>query len=159
MGALLLAAGACTVAAGLGNARKGNSGFLVLNGISCSALGLLVSYGAFRPVAFRAVAFWILAMAVSIGVYELATARGLQGHRADAWLSCAAGVLSACFALAFLSFLFRWMKLDPSPSPQTFLWLGSYFAFSALWMLGLTLHHVMPRTANHSMSSRVLPTA
>lgn len=103
MGALLLAAGVCTVAVGLWNARKGNSGFLVLNGISCSALGLLVSYGAFRPVAFRTVAFWIAAMAVSIGMYELATARGLQGHRADAWLSCAAGVLSACFALAFPS--------------------------------------------------------
>jgi len=159
MSMLVLAAGACTVVAGLWNLRKGNSWLLVLNGISCSALGLLLSFGASRPVAFRTVAFWIVAMAVSIGMYELTTAQALRWHLADAWFLGAAGVLAACFALAFLAFLFRWMKLDPSPSPQTFYWLSSYFAFSALCMLNLALRHLRPQATNHAMGSRVLPTA
>jgi len=31
----------------------------------------------------------------------------------------------------------RWIKLEPSPSGQTFYWVGSYFAFTAIALIGL----------------------
>jgi hypothetical protein len=144
MGALFLAASACTIAAGLWSGNKGNSWFLVLNGIACSALGVLMSLGASRPIAFRTIAQVIVAMAVSMGLYEMAAARELRGHLADMWLFIAAGVLSSGFAAVFLAFVFRWIKLDPGPSSQTFHWLGSYFGFSALCMLFLAVRCMRP---------------
>lgn len=153
MGMLALAAGACTIAAGIWSSREGNSWLLVLNGLTCSSLGLLVTLGATRPVAFRAIALLIVVMAVSIGMYELATARTLRGHLIDEWLLGAAGVVSVGFAVAFLAFVLRWIKLDPSPSAQTFYWLGSYFGFTAICMLGLALR-LNGRVHIHRMPSR-----
>jgi len=151
-GMLALAIGACTVAAGIWNLRKSNSWLLVLNGIVCSVLGLLVRSS--RPVAFRTIALFIVVMAVSMGVYELVAARGPREHM-EKWLLDAAGIVSLGFALAFLAFVLHWLKLDPSPSSQTFNWLGSYFGFSAICMLGLALLLFNPRPALHS----ALPTA
>jgi uncharacterized membrane protein HdeD (DUF308 family) len=151
-GMLALAIGACTVAAGIWNLRKSNSWLLVLNGIVCSVLGLLVRSNG--PVAFRTVALFIVVMAVSMGVYELVAARGPREHM-EKWLLDAAGIVSLGFALAFLAFVLHWLKLDPSPSAQTFNWLGSYFGFSAICMLALALLQFNPRPALHS----ALPTA
>ncbi|HTZ90347.1 MAG TPA: hypothetical protein VMA71_08400 [Alloacidobacterium sp.] len=148
LGVLALAIGACTVAAGIWNLRKSNSWLLVLNGLACGALGLLVRSN--RPVAFRTLALFIVVMAVSIGVYQLATARTLRQHRMDEWLLGAAGIVSFGFALAFLAFVLHWLKLDPSPSAQTFNWLGSYFGFSAVCMLGLAALQLKPGAALHS---------
>jgi uncharacterized membrane protein HdeD (DUF308 family) len=139
LGVLALAAGVCTIAASVGSSRRENSWLLVLNGLACSSLGFLVTLGATRPIAFRTIALVIVVMAVSIGLYELATARTLRGHPIDEWLLGTAGVVSACFAAAFLAFVLRWIKLDPSPSAQTFQWLGSYFGFTAICMVGLAL--------------------
>jgi uncharacterized membrane protein HdeD (DUF308 family) len=155
LGMLALAIGACTVAAGIWNLRKSNSWLLVLNGLTCSTLGLLVRSN--RPVAFRTVALFIVVMALSIGIYELAIARTLRGQRVDEWLLGVAGIISFGFALAFLAFVFRWLKLDPSPSAQTFNWLGSYFGFSAICMLGLALLQFMPKTALHSKPNNAFP--
>lgn len=93
-----LAAGVCTVAAGISNAREANSWLLVLNGLACSALGIMVALGASRPITFRSLALVIAVMAVSIGLYELVTAQTLRGHRVDEWLLAAAGVVSVGFA-------------------------------------------------------------
>jgi uncharacterized membrane protein HdeD (DUF308 family) len=142
LGLLALAAGICTIAASVWGSRKNNSWLLVLNGLACSSLGLLVTLGAIgatRPIAFRTIALVIVIMAMSIGLYELATARTLRGHPIDEWLLGAAGVVSVGFAVAFLAFVLRWIKLDPSPSAQTFHWLGSYFGFTAICMVGLAL--------------------
>ena len=138
MGVLALAAGACMIAASIWGSRKGTSWLLVLNGLACSALGLLFTFRT-GPIAFRTVALLIAAMAMSIGAYELATARTLRRHRADEWLLRAAGVASVGFALAFLAFVFGWIKLDPGSAAQTLHWVGSYFGFSAICMLGLAL--------------------
>lgn len=149
-GLLALAAGVCTIGVGIWNSKKPTSWLLVLNGLVCSALGLLVRSN--RPVAFRTVALFIVVMAVSIGIYELATAGALRRHM-EKWLLDAAGIVSLGFALAFLAFALRRLKLDASPSAQTFNWLGSYFAFSAICMLALALFQLRPRAAmgNHSL--------
>jgi len=142
LGLLALAAGVCTIAASVWGSRKGNSWLLLLNGVACSSLGLLVTLGATgatRPIAFRTIALVIVIMAMSIGLYELTTARTLRGHLIYEWLLGAAGVVSVGFAVAFLAFVLRWIRLDPSPSAQTFDWLGSYFGFTAICMVGLAL--------------------
>ncbi|HWZ50430.1 MAG TPA: DUF308 domain-containing protein [Granulicella sp.] len=158
LGMLALAAGACTIAASIWSSRKGDSWLLVLNGLACSAFGLLVTLGATRPIAFRTIALLIVVMAVSIGIYELATARALWWHLADEWLFGAAGVVSIGFAVAFLAFVLRSIKLDPGSPAQTFYWLGSYFGFSAVCMLALALRLNGPRVHIHRISSRTLPT-
>jgi uncharacterized membrane protein HdeD (DUF308 family) len=161
LGLLALAAGVCTIAASVWGSRKDNSWLLVLNGLACSSLGLLVTLGAIgatRPIAFRTIALVIVIMAMSIGLYELTTARTLRGHPIDEWLLGAAGVVSVGFAVVFLAFVLRWIKLDPSPSAQTFHWLGSYFGFTAICMVGLALRLNGLRVHIHRMSSRKLQT-
>lgn len=155
LGILALAMGACTIAAGIWKARKSYSWLLVLNGLARSVLGLLVRSN--RAVTFRTVALLIVVMAASIGLYELVAAQTLHGVRVGKWLLDAAGIVSFGFALAFLGFVLRWLKLDPSPSAQTFNWLGSYFGFSAICMLGLALLQFMPKTALHSRTNSAFP--
>ncbi len=155
LGILALAIGVCTIAAGIWNLRRSNAWLLVLNGLACSTLGLLV--GSNRAVTFRTVALFIVVMAVSIGVYQLAAARMSREHRVDEWLLTAAGTVSLGFALAFLAFVLRWLKLDPSPSVQTFNWLGAYFGFSAICMLWLAFRQFKPRITVPHMSNNTLP--
>jgi uncharacterized membrane protein HdeD (DUF308 family) len=137
MGMLALAAGACTIAAAIWSSRKGKSWLLVMNGVACSVLGLILAFWT-GPLAFRTVALLIVVMAMSVGIYELAAARRLRRYL-DEWLFGAAGMVSVGFALAFLGFVLRWIKLEPSSPAQTLHWLGSYFGFSAICMLGLAL--------------------
>jgi len=137
LGELTLAAGACTIATGVWNASKSNSWLLVLNGLATSALGALFAFWT-GPLAFRTVALLIAIMAMSIGVYELATARTLRRLR-DESLFGAAGIACVGFAFAFLAFVFGWMKLEPPAWAQSLRWLGSYFGFSAICMLMLIM--------------------
>ena len=139
LGLLALAAGVCTIAASVWRSRKDNSWLLVLNGLATSSLGILVTLGATRPITFRTIALVIVLMAMSIGLYEVTTARTFRGHLIDEWLLGAAGLASFGFAVVFLAFVLRWIKIDPSPSAQTFNWLGSYFGFTAICMVGLAL--------------------
>jgi uncharacterized membrane protein HdeD (DUF308 family) len=157
LGSVALAAGACTIAAAIWNSSQGRSWFLLLNGLACIALGLLISLGANRPVAFRTIALLIALMAASIAVHELVTARALRGLPVGEWLLVAAGVVSIGFAGVFFGFARGWIRLEPSPSGQTFYWLGSYFAFSALCMLGFALRQFRPPTATYNMSDSALP--
>jgi uncharacterized membrane protein HdeD (DUF308 family) len=138
LGSVTLAAGVCTAASGILRLREARSWLLVLNGLACGALGLIFNLGTSRPIGFRTIALLIVVMATSIGIYELAVAR--TWRLADEWLLGVAGAVSIGFALVFLAFILRWIKLEPSPSGQTFRWLGSYFAFSAICALGLALH-------------------
>lgn len=78
----------------------------------------------------------IVVMAMSIGIYELVAGRALRRF-ANEWVLDAAGVASACFAFAFLAFVFRWIKLDPGAPTQSLHWLGCYFGVSAIGMLVL----------------------
>ncbi len=140
-GKLMLAAGVSTIAAGIWKPAKGKSWLLVLNGVACSALGLIFAFWTGR-LAFTIVALLVVVMAMSIGAYALATARTLrrQHQLLGEWLLAASGVASFAFALAFSAFVFRWIKLDPASPGQSLRWLGAYFGFSAICMLGLALH-------------------
>jgi uncharacterized membrane protein HdeD (DUF308 family) len=137
VGRLTLAAGACTIAAGIWSFREGKSRPLVLNGLACSVLGLTLAFWR-GSLAFRTIALLIVGLAISIGIYELSTALALPRHLADTWLPGAAGLASLGFVLAFLAMGFRWVPLEPGPA-QTVNWLGAYFGFSAICMLGLAL--------------------
>jgi multisubunit Na+/H+ antiporter MnhB subunit len=141
---IALAAGVCTIATGIWNVREANSWLLVLNGLACSALGIMVALGASRPITFRSIALAIVVMAVSLGLYELVAAKTLRGHRVDEWLLTTAGAVSVGFAGVFLGFVLGWIRLEPSPSAQTFHWLGSYFGFSSICMLGLAWGYFRP---------------
>jgi len=157
LGLVALPAGVCTVATGIWNAREANSWLLVLNGLACSALGTVVVLGASRQITFRSIAIAIVVMAVSIGLYELVTAKTLPRHRVDEWLLTAAGVIAIGFGGVFLGFVFGWIRLDPSPSAQTFDWLGSYFGFSSICMLVLAWGYFRPRSAIPSVGNDALP--
>jgi uncharacterized membrane protein HdeD (DUF308 family) len=148
LGKLTLAAGLCTIAAGALITTEGKRWLLVLNGLCCSSLGLYLTF--WSRSAFRTMALLIVLMAMSLGTYELATAGRLRSQRALEWLAGAAGIVSLGFAAVFLAFVFRWIKLNPASPAQTFLWLGSYFGFSALCMLGtarLPLGHAKFRSS------------
>lgn len=138
LGKLALAAGACTIAAGIWRSVRGQCWLLVLNGLALSALGLIFYKLTHYRISLRTVELLFVVMAMSIGIHELVTARMLRRHRADEWFPSLAGAASVGFALAFFAVGFRWIKLDPG-SHSDLLWFGSYFGFSAICMLGLAL--------------------
>jgi uncharacterized membrane protein HdeD (DUF308 family) len=139
LGKLILLAGACTIAAGVWRSGNGKSWLLMLNGIALGTLGLLHEFSRFR-FSFGTIALLLFVMATSAGVFEFVAARTLRGRRhvADRWLLGSAGVVSVGFALAFLLLGFRWIQIQPG-SHIELLWLGFYFGFSAVCMLGLGL--------------------
>jgi uncharacterized membrane protein HdeD (DUF308 family) len=140
LGKLALAAGACMITAGVWRSATGKGWLLVLNGLALGALGV-IQYGLTRfRISFLTVTLLIILMAMSIGLLELVIARTLrrQRHFADGWFLALAGVASFGFAVAFLALGFRWIKIEPG-SHSDLLWLGSYFGFSAICMLGLAL--------------------
>jgi hypothetical protein len=77
----------------------------------------------------------------------------------DEWLLAGAGMVSVGFAGVFLGFVTGWIRLAPSPSGETFYWLGAYFGFSAVSMLGLALGQVRPPASMHGVRTGILPTA
>src|SRR5450756_509389 len=95
LGKLALAAGACTITAGMWRSATGKSWLLVLNGLALSALGLIFTFRT-GPLAFRTIALLLVVMAMSIGIFELVIARTLrrQRHGADEWLLGLAGAAS-----------------------------------------------------------------
>lgn len=140
LGELAMAAAACTIAAGSWRSTNGRSWLLVLNGLALGALGL-IQYALVRyPISFLTIALLIMVMATSLGGFELAIAKTLRrrGDRADGWFLTAAGVASAGFALAFLALGLRWIPIEPG-SHLDLLWLGAFFGFSAICMVGLAL--------------------
>ncbi len=137
---LTLAAGACTIAAGLWRSAKGKSWLLVLNGLALSAYGLIPLFFWARPLSFLLFARLLVVMAMSLGILELVTARSLrrERHIADEWFFSLAGAASVGFAVAFLALIFGWIQLERRPfHPSLFLWLASYFGFSAICLLWL----------------------
>ena len=155
LGKLALAAGACTIAAGIWRSAQGKSWLLVLNGLALIALGSIFTFWT-GPLAFRTIALLLVVIAMSIGIFELVIARALRRHVADEWLLGLAGAASFGFALAFFAFAFGWIRLEPRPHAD-FIWFGSYFGFSAICMLGLALRLNSLRAAIHRMAGSALP--
>jgi hypothetical protein len=140
MSRIALAAGLCTIAAGIWSFGNRRSWLLVLNGLAFSAYGLipLVWKG---PLSFLFFARLLMVMAISIGIFELLTTRTVRRqHPADGWFLGLAGIGSFGFALAFLALTIGWIQLESRPlHASLFLWLVSYFGFSAICMLAFAL--------------------
>jgi hypothetical protein len=102
-------------------------------------------------IAFRTVALLIIVMSVSLGVDQSVTARSLPRPDAAKWLHGAAGEINFGFSMVFLAVVLCLIKLDPTSPAQTFVWLGSYFGFSAICMLGIALRE---QREGHSRSGQ-----
>lgn len=136
MGMLALAAGVCTIAGGLWISRNRKAWLFMLNGAALSTLGLIFLFWR-GPLAFRTIALLLIVMAVSAGILALTAALNLRGHVSDKWLLGLAGALAAGFALTFFVLGFGWIRLA---RPELLnLWMGSFFAFSAICLLGLAV--------------------
>jgi uncharacterized membrane protein HdeD (DUF308 family) len=138
MGMLALAAGACAIAAGLWSSGKDNSWLLSLYGLALGAYGLIAVSPLVRgPLSFRPVSLLFVVMAASIGAFALRTAQTLPGGVPERWFLGVAGVASIGFAFSFVAVGFNWVRLG---SPYSFwIWMSSYFAFCAIFMLWLAL--------------------
>jgi uncharacterized membrane protein HdeD (DUF308 family) len=137
LGKLAVAAGACAIAAGIWRSTKNICWLLVLNGAALGALGLIFN-GILGPrVSFRTIVELLVVVAMSMGILELATARNLRSV-SDKWILGLAGAASIGFALVFLALGLDWIKPEPR-THSDILWVGSYFGFSAICMLGLAL--------------------
>jgi hypothetical protein len=99
----------------------------------------------------------IVVMAASVGILALAIARSLRRHVRDKWFFGLAGAASVGVALAFLALVNGWIPLERRAiHPASFLWVCLYFAFAAIFMLGLGLR-LHGRAASQSGEWEALP--
>ena len=145
-GLLALAAGICTIAAGIWNSAKDHKAkwwLLVADGVFVSAAGCVFIVA--DRFTFRTVTHTIAGLAVIIGMLEVAAARRLRRHLPDEWFLGLAGITSIAFAVSFL-------LIKPEETGTIFTWLGSYAAFSAICMLGVALRLRSLRATIHHMA-------
>ena len=134
MGLLALAAGACTIAAGLWSGGKDHSWLLSLHGFALAAFGaIIVSPLVEGPLSFRPVSLLFTVMAASVGAFALHTARAQRRNtRGGRWFPIAVGAASIAFAFSFVAVGF--LKII---KPMFFSWMSSYFVLCAVFMLWL----------------------
>jgi uncharacterized membrane protein HdeD (DUF308 family) len=143
---LALAAGVCTIAAGIWRSASGKSWLLLLNGLTLSVYGSMPLFWR-GPLRFDFFARLLVVTALTFGILALAIARTLRRRVADLWLFGLAGAASVCFAFALLALANHWIHLEHRLfRPSLFLWLCVYFGFSAIcmWGLALRLHKLGP---------------
>jgi hypothetical protein len=131
LGGLTLLAGACSIVVA-------KTWPLRLHGVSLSALGIIYCVFAnhFR-VGILTVALLAVFASLSAAVLDLDLARTMR-HPVSAVLIASAGVVSLVFAGSFLALGLRWLVLGPGSHLDLRL-LGSYFAVTAVAMLGLSV--------------------
>jgi hypothetical protein len=142
-GRFVLAAGVCSIAAGIWRPTKGmgalSAALLVLNGLALSVFGG-IGYFWRGPLSFSLFALLIVGMAMSVGILALAIARTLRRHVPDKWFFGLAGAASVGVAIAFIALVNGWVPLERRAfHPAIFLWVCFYFAFAAILMVGLGL--------------------
>jgi hypothetical protein len=144
MSVLALVAGACAIIAGLWNSGRGSSWLLSLHGLALGAFGLIgVSPLVRRPLGFRPISLLFVLMAVGVGAFALGTAQ-IRSGAPNRWFLAVSGAASLGFACSFIAVGFGWVRLELPPS--YWIWMSSYFAFTALCMLSMAvrLHGVGP---------------
>ena len=155
MGMVAMAAGVLAIAAGIWGSKKGKPWLLALNGLALSAFALITTFWYRRPLSFRPISLLFVAMALSVGILALATAPRLRRHVAGEWLLGTAGAASVAFAVSFFAVGFRWIRLEPPYA--YFVWMSSYFGFTAICMLGVAVRLNSLRADIHRMARRALP--
>lgn len=143
-GIMAAAAGVFTVLAGIWRSREGKSWLLVLDGLCICAVGVLLILS--QSITFSMVVSALVALAMIIGVLELAAARLVRRHMPDEWFLICAGIASLAFGLTFL-------VVRPDQAASTLIWLGSYSGFSAICMAGLALRLRNMRASVHKLAS------
>src|SRR5580693_352828 len=133
-GRFVLAAGVCSIAAGIWRPTKGmgalSAALLVLNGLALSVFGG-IGYFWRGPLSFSLFALLIVGMAMSVGILALAIARTLRRHVPDKWFFGLAGAASVGVAIAFVALVNGWVPLERRAfHPAIFLWVCFYFAFA-----------------------------
>ena len=156
---LALAAGACTIAAGIWRSTEGKSWLLLLNGLTLSVYGSMPLFW-HGPLRFDFFARLLVVTAMTFGILALAIARTLRRQVADEWLVGLVGAASVCFAWALLALANHWIPLEHRLfRPSLFLWLCVYFGFSAIcmWGLALRLHKLGPSQTSQWTPPAPLP--
>ena len=142
--------GACAIAAGLWSVGKGYSWLLSLHGLALSVFGAIaVSPLVKGPLSFRPISLLFVLMAVSVAAFALRTAQTLRSDPPGKWFLSRSGAASIGFAFSFLAVGFGWLRLEPS---HFWIWMSSYFAFCATFMLWLAL-----RVRGHRTSAIEIP--
>jgi len=153
MGMLAVAAGVCAIAAGLWTSLRDNSWLLSLYGLALGTFGFIGLSPLVRgPLSFRPVSLVFVVMAVSIGVFALATARRLRGSALDMAILTVAGAVSLGFAFSFFAVGFHWVTLGPR---SFWIWMALYFGFCAMFMLWMAFRG-HSRASFHSSQTETL---
>jgi hypothetical protein len=138
IGVLALAAGACAIAVGLWNSGRTMAWLLSLHGLALGAFGLIgVSPLVRGPLGFRPVSLLFVLMAVSLGAYAFGAAQSRKSSVHDRWFFTLCGAALLGYACSFIAVGFGWVRLEPWYS--YWIWMSSYFAFTALCMLRMAL--------------------
>jgi hypothetical protein len=125
LGMVALTAGLCTIAVGT---RVFRSWPLALNGVAFCALGLLSLLSNYR-ISFRLIAVVLAVLAATLATH-------LGQRRLWTWNPSAA--VPVGFAVAFLAMALGWTA--PGRPESIYIWMGSYFGFSAACLLTLFRH-------------------
>ncbi len=131
--ALLAALGTIAVAV---LKSAGGTNWLLLHAVALGALGV-IQYGFthFR-ISILTVALVVILMPLSME-WALVQALGRQRPNGERWLLVLTGAVSAGFVVGFLALGFRWLAVGAGAHTDL-LWLGSFFGFEAICMLGLS---------------------
>jgi len=130
LGRLVLATGACAIAAAVRTAPR--NWFLALNGMGFGFLGLVLN-GVFGfRIGFRAIAFLILITALSMAAVEWRAGLRLRHEQHDwrAVIFIVSALLLLLFGAIFGVMTITGLKTAPGSNPELVL-LGWYFALSA----------------------------
>ncbi len=155
MSMLALVAGASAVAAGVWNSGRSNSWLLSLHGLALGSFGLIgVSPLVRGPLSFRPISLLFVLTAASAGSLALGIAQRLRSGAADRWFLRVSGAVYMGFACSFVAVGFGW---DTLRAPHSFwIWMSSYFALCAVFMLYLALR-ARRQGVSQSGPSELLP--
>ena len=150
-GLLAIAAGACTIVAGIRGASTPSGGerswLLFWDGVAVCVFGAVVLLA--PELDFIWLARMLAVCAVVIGIVELLLARSLRRHVPDEWFLAVSGAASFCLGL----YLFPlWIR----EATTMLRWLGTYAAFSGLAILGLAFRLRALRQSVHKVAEHAI---
>lgn len=137
MGILVLAAAACAIVVGLWSAGRDYSWLLSLHGLALGGFGLIaISPLVKGPLSFRPVSLLFVVMTLSLAAFSLGTAQNPRSGAPQRWYLALASAAWSAFACSFFAVGFGWVRLGRH---AYWVWMASYFAFCAIFMLGLAV--------------------
>ena len=139
MGLLALAAGTCTIAAGLWSGGRSHSWLLSLHGLAMSAFGIIIVSPLVKgPLSFRPISVLFAVMAASLGAFAFDSAKTQWRGERGRWLPLALGAALTGFAASFI--VVGGFRIRLEPQETYFIWMSSYLGLCAMLMMWLALH-------------------